>query len=65
MEFTYLKLFDITQDFDLSDCHVKRGRESYKRQKENPPFESQGSEQTPLSSKLSLREESRCGWIYS
>jgi len=44
---------------------LKRVRESDKWQKESPPAESRGSEQTPLHFKLSLREESRCGWIYS
>jgi len=33
------------------------------RGKGNPPIESQGSEWTPLLSKLLLREELRCGWI--
>jgi len=40
-------------------------RDDDKRQKESPPVESRGSEQTPLLSKLSLRGESRCGWICS
>jgi len=44
---------------------LKGVRESDKWQKESPPVESRGSEQTPLRSKLSLTEESRCGWIYS
>jgi len=42
---------------------LKGVRESDKRQKESPPIESRGSDQTPLLSKLSLRGESRCGWI--
>jgi len=35
------------------------------QQKESPSVESQDSEKTPLLSKLPLRGESRCGWIYS
>ena len=49
----------------FNGCCIKRGRESDQRQKESPPVESQDSEQTPSRSKLSLREESRCGWINS
>jgi len=44
---------------------LKGVKESDKQQKESPPFESRGSEQTPLLSKLSLRGESRWSWIYS
>jgi len=46
---------------------LKGVKESDKRQKESPPIDSQGSEQNPnpLSSKFSLREESRCSWIYT
>jgi len=33
------------------------------RHKEGPSIESQGSEWTPLLSKLLLREKPRCGWI--
>jgi len=44
---------------------LKGVKKSDKRKKESSPVKSQGSEQTPLRSKLSLREESRCSWIYS
>jgi len=44
---------------------LKGAEESDKWQKESPPIESRRSEQTPSRSKLSLREESRCSWIYS
>ena len=44
---------------------LKGVKESDKQQKESPPIEPGGSEQAPLHSKLSLRGESRCSWIYS
>jgi len=44
---------------------LKGAKKSDKRQKESHPVESQRSEQIPLCSKLSLREESECGWISS
>jgi len=49
----------------LAFVALKGVRNSDKWQKESPPVESQGLEQTPLRSKLSLRGESRCGWINS
>jgi len=49
----------------MLDVMLKGVRESDKRRKESPPIESRGSEQTLLFSKLSLRGESRCGWINS
>jgi len=50
---------------DLIAVALKGVRASDKHQKESPPVKSQGSEKTPFCSKLALRGESRCGWIYS
>jgi len=44
---------------------LKGAREPDKQQKESPRIESRGSEQTPLCSKLSLREESGYSWVNS
>jgi len=44
---------------------LKGVKESDKQRKESSAFKSRGSEQNPLHSKLSLREESGCGWMYS
>ena len=57
--------FFLVSAFKRRGVALKEAKESDKWQKESPPLESRGPEQTPLHSKLSLREDSRCGWIYS
>jgi len=55
----------MTQTEEDQGLSLKGIKQSDKWQKQSPAVESGGSEKTPLCSKLSLREESMCGWIYS